>query len=381
MNFSHVWKGLAVVAVLFLFSMEAVAQLPVRTQNLQLINPAGGTLTQNVTTGVAGTSYTVTWPGSPDHNNAPNANGDQAILIGTYDLAGTTWDLRWEETDGFVDGIGADNHVTFWNPDNSTLDAQENFEFDPVTGLLGIGVNNTVSVGATGIEAGTAGSVQVGNGAAATTTIDGTAASITVGQVSNGTVSVTTAANLTTVNLAGATGTATLGNATSVAGSVVMYDGDAAGQTATLTSGAQLANVAVTFDVPALAAPAGPRILPLAINSATTADDILFSNGDGTAEWRSNPNQYTQSGIEPMTGNEPIPDGNAYTQYIAFNTDYALLVPPVAAADISVVLVTNGAAVDANILQVTGITQQGFTVLSSAPLAVASINWIAVGTP
>ncbi|RPI66035.1 MAG: hypothetical protein EHM43_11950, partial [Ignavibacteriae bacterium] len=144
MNFSHVWKGLAVVAVLFLFSMEASAQLPVRTQNLQLINPAGGTITHTATAaGATGTSYTILWPEEQDHDNAPNVAGDQAVLLGTWDIT-NRWTLEWVESDGFVDGEGYQNHVTWWNPDGQTLDHSENFEWDG--GRLAVGMNAYATV-------------------------------------------------------------------------------------------------------------------------------------------------------------------------------------------------------------------------------------------
>lgn len=375
MNFSNLWKGLAVVAVLFLFSLEASAQLPVRTQNLQLINPAGGTITHTATAaGATAQSYTILWPEEQDHDNAPNAAGDQAILLGTWD-ASNRWTLEWIESDGFVDGEGDVNHVTWWNPDSQTLDHSQNFEWNGTR--LGVGMNAF----STTAEATAAGEVVIGDGTAAQISMNVTPGEIIVGQNVAGNVEVTTAGNVTTVQLDGSNGTATLGNATSVAGSVVLYDGDAAGQTATLTSGAQVANVAVTFDVPSLTAPAGSRILPLSINSATTADEILFSNGDGTAEWRTNPSDYIQSGVVAMTGTEVPDDANAYTQFVAFTTDYSTLNPPVPAGNISVVLVTNGTAANANILQIGNITQTGFQVLSSAPLAGASINWMSMGNP
>ncbi len=416
MNFSNLWKGLAVVAVLFLFSMEASAQLPVRTQNLQLINPAGGTITHTATAaGATGQSYTIVWPEEQDHDNAPNAAGDQAILLGTW-AASNTWTLEWVESDGFVDGDGATNHVTFWNPDNNTLESQENFEFDPTTGRLNVGINDIPSVAAT-ILAGTSGSVAIGDGTNAqvqlnvvagegtfgnaTTAgsvivtnatgatvgdIDGATATATIGSVgagAAGTVNVTSAAAAVNgVVLSGANGTATLGN-DGITGEVVLYD-DGTGvtlNTVQISTGTQTADQVVQFDVPTAAGALGSRFIPLAINQATTADEVLFSNGDGTAEWRTNTADYVQSGVVAMSGAEVPDDGNAYTQFVTFPTDYSTLNPPVLPANISVVIVTNGAAADANVLQIGNITATGFQVLSSAPLAGASINWISMGNP
>lgn len=408
MNFSHVWKGLAVVAVLFLFSMEAAAQLPVRTQSLQLISSGGGgTVTQNIP--AAGiTSYVVSWPA--EATTAFPLDGDEAILIGTR-IAANDIDLRWEASDGFVDGAGADNHVTFWDPDNNTLAAQESFEFNPVTGVMRVGVDVEANpIAPDDVLGGTAGVIEVGdNSAVATIVFNGTNASGTFGNATTaGEVIATNVAGVTTVNLDGASATATIGsagagaagtiNVTSavaavngaviagtsgtatlgndgLSGEVVLYDGEVAllAHTATLSSGIQVENQAIAFDIPDAAAP-GSRIVPLAINSAQTAGQILFSVGNGTAEWRSNPSDYIQSGVVAMAG-------GLYTQSIVFPTDYSSLVPAVPAGNISVTVTTNGPAADANILQVTNISVTGFDVLSSAPLVGATINWIAVGRP
>lgn len=357
MNFSNLWKGLAVVAVLFLFSMEASAQLPVRTQVVQYINPLGGTVSLDVNNDPDGagvgvgtattTSYSISWPAN---SNTTAASGDQAILLGTYvGAGGTNIDLSWYEIDGFVDGIGATNHVTFWSPDDNTLDAQEAFEFDPATGTFTVGVNNIASgAGATGIEAATAGIVQVGDGSAnETVVIDGTSATATIGRLGAGAV-------------------------TGVAGSVVLADGgiDATANSVTLQTGTQTANQIVQFDIPTTAGAAGDRWLPLATNQATTQYYILISNGDGTATWSQNPAGEIKSG-------SVVPAAGDYSGNVAFTTPY--IDPdgagPLTAPIPAVVITPNGN--DAYIIQVTSITAAGFTWESTAPFDGAdAISWI-----
>ena len=412
MHFSTLLKGLVITATLLIMAVGAQAQLPVRTQYLQLINPIapGGTLTHQ-NNGASADSYIINWPSNSDHSGAvANVDGDQAFLIGTYVLATDQWNLRWEENDGFVDGSGALNHVAYWNPDDQTLHYTTGFEWDG--SVLGVGMNNTpgdpdalgnplagqIQIGSGGAApvaqvqlnvvagegtfgaVGTAGSVLVASAAGATSVdLDGGTATATVGNAAiAGTVNVTDATGVNSGVIAGATGTLTMGNnaAAPISGEIVLHDGSA--NTVTINPNAQAVDVPLTVDQPT-AGPVGPAttffVTPIRNQAAAgTNGYVLVSQADGTAEWESSAAQYVQSGITAMST-------GTYTQSVVFPTDYSTLNPPVPAGQISVVLVTNGLAADANILQVTNISVTGFDVLSSAPLSVASINWIAVGRP
>ena len=244
MKTSTIWKGLSIVVVLFLFTaLEASAQLPVRTQQLQLIDPAaiGGVITQDAPSGAV-TSYTVSWPGSAA---AFLADGDEAILIGTRTAANDI-DMRWELSDGFVDGNGAVGHVTIWEPDDNTLEFHETFEYDNSTGQLSIGLDGVASgLGAeTYYDAGTAGSIQVGDGTNAQVTINSVGGEIRAGVNTAGSIQVTDANNLNNIDLDGASATATLGQAdatNAAAGVIEIFDGGAgaAGNSVTVQTGAQ----------------------------------------------------------------------------------------------------------------------------------------------
>lgn len=370
MNFSNLWKGLAVVAVLFLLSMEASAQLPVRTQSLQLINATGGaTLTSRVDPSAAGASYNVLWPNSDDHTGAlANTAGDEAILVGTWSAAPNTWTLRWEQNDGFVDGTGADNHVTYWNPDNQTLDYSTGFEWNG--SRLGIGVNNEAAdPEAYGAPA--AGSLVIGNGGAAPVNEiqlnvvpgEGTFGSATTA----GSVLLTSGTGVNGVDLDGANGSATLGNATNIGGSIVMFDGDAvAGQSITIETANQANSHTVVFDVPVVAVPSSTFNLPMVTNNATTITQVLVSNGNGTASWADNAAASLKAGVV-------TPGAGAYSAAVVFTTPYAAT-PAVTVTPASP-LVANG-----YVIQVQNVTVNGFTMQSSAPFdGTDTFSWIAVG--
>ena len=409
MTSSTFWKSIAIVAVVFLFAaMEAAAQLPVRTQQLQLLSPGGGALTQNMpAAGV--TSYTVTWPATSDHDGGAPAVGDNAILWGTY-AAPNDWQLSWLQSDGFVDGNGATNHVTYWSPDGSTLHAQENFEFNPVTGLLGIGVNNTPSVLPEAPAAGTAGSVQIGDGTDAEITLIGStgvgtfgvgntigqvdiqdnssseinllsdngssAAVITVGATANdGLVNVTNGGT-TSIELDGATATATIGTNAAQAGTIVMTDAN--GQELTVVTG----DMTSDWTLQPNDHTAGDATYYVAPNTNAIATDgsmdnnLLIANADGTATWGPNPIANLKAGNATLpavaTPNLTAGGPTVYTATVTFVSPYPVGVTPV-------VTVTTDHPTNANILQVTATSNTAFTVTSTAPLLVGDgFNWVAL---
>lgn len=312
MKFTSLWKGLAIAATLFLIGSEAFAQLPVRTQSLQLIGTTSGTLTQR--SAATTTSYYMQWPSA----QPTNAIGDTAILYGVKTATGI--DMDWRELTGdLVDGTGANGFVAWWQ-DANTLTYSNNFAWNGTT--LGVGT------------AGATGNVSVGDGTNVTGTLNGSAGDLTLG-----------------TNVAGGP-----------SGTVVLNEGGAAGSAITIETGSQTNGYTVTFDD---APSTGSHVITPSTNNAGagTIDYIFVSNGDGTGTWVANPTQSLKSGIV-------TPAANAYSAAVTFNTVYAA----VPAVTVSAV----GPVANGYILQVTGVSVNGFTILSSAPFdGTDTISWVA----
>jgi hypothetical protein len=128
MNFSTILKGAAVAATFALVVSEASAQLPVRTQSLQLLGTASGRLTQLA--GATTTDYSVTWP-SAVHTDATNAYLQSAS-------AGGNSTLSWVEISGsLIDGSGANGEVAYFT-DGNTIASSPTMTFDGA-GKLNLG--------------------------------------------------------------------------------------------------------------------------------------------------------------------------------------------------------------------------------------------------
>ena len=403
MRFSTLLKGAVLLATLMLLGTEAYAQLPVRTQRLILQGSTSGALTQQ--TGAVTTDYTVVWPSSSAHDGAPNADGDNALLFGTYTLATNTWTLSWMESDGFVDGTGSLNHVTYWNPDDQTLSYTPNFEWDGTT--LGVGMDGEANNA--GDPAAGAGNVMIGNGTTAQIQLNVVAGEGTFGVVgaagAAGSVLVTSAAGATSIALNGATATATVGNAaiagtgvftdaTGVAnvnlagatgtatlgqdgddGQVVLYDGGAgaAAFTVTVDPGTQLANQTYTYDNPTAAATTaqgGAFFFTPSTNQAGagTLDYLYMSNANGTGTWEINPFTGIERGVAD-------PTDAAYTYNVTGLTGNP------DATDLVMISVIDGGGIG-NIYAVTGFVANGFTVTASGPFTGGErIAWIFIPLP
>ena len=319
MRFTSLWKGLAIAATIFLMASEAFAQLPVRTQQLQMLGTTSGRLLFDTPATI--TNYTVTWPSDAA---AFAADGDTSILVGVR-FAANDINLGWRAVTGdLVDGIGSNGFIAWWQ-DGNTLTYTNNFAWTGTA--MNIGTQNGTA----------SGSINLGDGAATATTnftASGTSGDVTLGNNS----------------LAGAGGT------------LVLAEGGAAGSSITIETGAITNSYTVNFDnAPA----AGNHIITPSTNAAGggTANFIYVSNGDGTGSWVANPTQELKSG-------SVIPAANAYSAAITFNT--AFTSTPV------VTVTPAGPVANGYILQVTAITVNGCTVLSSAPFdGTDTISWVA----
>ncbi|MBI2793587.1 MAG: hypothetical protein HYX66_02925 [Ignavibacteria bacterium] len=397
MRLSTLLKGAVILAALLVLGTDAYAQLPVRTQRLILQGSTSGALTQQ--TGAVTVDYGVIWPSSSNTDVGAPVLGDNAILFGTY-TAGNTWTLTWMKSNGFVDGHGAPNHVTYWDPDGQTLHYSVNFEWNgtrlgvgmdneanstdghPAAGpgniVIGDGTNAQVQLNAVAGEgsfgnATTAGSVLLNRGNASGTSIDldGVTATATLGNAANaGSAILTNATGTTNVNLAGATGTATLGSAADD-GQLVMNDGG--GFTVTVDPGTQLAAQTFTYDNPTVAATtaqAGPFFFTPSTNQAGagTLDYLYMSNADGTATFSVNPFTGIERGVAD-------PTDAAYT----YNVTGLVANPD--ATDLIMVTVIDGGGIG-NIYAVTGFVANGFTVTASGPFTAGErIAWIFIPLP
>lgn len=156
MNVSALLKSAAVASAAFVaLATTAQAQLPVRTQNLDLLGSTSGALRMN--TGATVTNYTITWPSVTLGTNT----GDAGYLRGTRNAGGNV-DLNWEVITGsLVDGTGAAGQVAYFT-DGNTLASSPNFSFAGSTVTIGstgnggtLGVNNgtnTASINYTGAD-------------------------------------------------------------------------------------------------------------------------------------------------------------------------------------------------------------------------------------
>jgi len=134
MKFSSILRGLVLTAALLILGTEAYAQLPVRTQQLQLRGTTSGTLTQ--TTGATTTDYTVVWP-SADFGY-DGSGTDVSVVMGDMTAAGTV-NLRWREVDNdLIDGIGVANEIAFFQ-DANTIISSPNFTIDAPNGTITVG--------------------------------------------------------------------------------------------------------------------------------------------------------------------------------------------------------------------------------------------------
>lgn len=319
MRFTSLWKGLAIAATLFLIGSEAFAQLPVRTQQLQMLGTTAGRLLFDTPATI--TNYTVTWPADAA---AFLADGDTSILVGVR-AAANDINLGWRAVTGdLVDGIGSNGFIAWWQ-DGNTLTYSNNFAWTGTA--MNIGTQNGTA----------AGNINLGDGAATATT---------------------------NFQASGAAGDLTLGNnsATGAGGTLVLAEGGAAGSSITIETGSQTAGYTVNFDdAPA----AGNHIITPSTNGAGagTTNYIYVSNGNGTGTWVANPTQQLKSGsVQPAA--------NAYSANITFNTVFTST--PV------VTVTASGPVANGYILQVTAITTAGCTILSSAPFdGTDTISWVA----
>lgn len=148
LSFPHfIWSGtmntrilisLTTLVVILACAVDAQAQLPVRTRQLQLLGSTSGTMTQLAT--ATTTSYSVTWPGANATWPAP-AGTTQYFLRTNAGTAGNS-DLSWYAVNGeLVDNGGttpADNYVAYWN-DANTLTGEIGFQWDDATNTLTMG--------------------------------------------------------------------------------------------------------------------------------------------------------------------------------------------------------------------------------------------------
>ncbi len=142
MNFSTILKGAAVAASFALVVSEASAQLPVRTQSLQLLSGTGtNALTQRAA--AATVSYSVTWPAAV-HADATNAYLSSAS-------AGGNSTLSWVEIDGnLIDGSGVGGQVAYFD-DANTITSSPTMTFDGAGNLdLGGAAAGTLILGSSG---------------------------------------------------------------------------------------------------------------------------------------------------------------------------------------------------------------------------------------
>ncbi|NQW30287.1 MAG: hypothetical protein HQ472_07240 [Ignavibacteria bacterium] len=158
-------------------------------------------------------------------------------------------------------------------------------------------------------------------------------------------------------------GTVTVGEAGNN-GVVVFHDAGLAADdfTTTLGNGTQTTNNTFNFDAPTVG---GTYTVPVSTNGAGagTTNFIFVSNGNGTGTWVTNPTAGLKSGIV-------TPANGAFSAAIVFGTAFALTP--------SVTVTASGPVANGYILQVTAITFNGCTVLSSAPFdGTDVINWVA----
>lgn len=165
MKFSSILRGLVLTAALLILGTEAYAQLPVRTQQLQLRGTTSGTLTQ--TTAATTSDYTVVWPSADFGYAGPGT--ETSVIMGDMTAAGTV-NLRWREVTGdLIDGNGNANEIAFFQ-DANTIVSSPNFTIDAPNGTITVGAgatdgiieivssgagNNTVTIGATSTTANT----------------------------------------------------------------------------------------------------------------------------------------------------------------------------------------------------------------------------------
>lgn len=348
MKFSAIMKSALIVAMLFLVGSEAFAQLPVRSQRIQVLGNAGGAITNQATGSV--TDYTIEWPLAVPAAWPVNDSG----YIRAIKTGAATVQLEW--VDGVIpEANGTGGEVAYFQNDHLIV-SDPSFTFD-ATGGVTIGV--TGEAGTLNVTNGTGGNTIVLDGANSTATIGTGGSAITL----NGGTSLATIGP--EITLDGATGVGTFGN--TLAGEVRIGDGST--NSITLVSGPQAANH--TLQVDAITAVAGTFNIAPATNSAdaTTTGYLYTSNGDGTAQWVVNPNQYYKSGREAVAP--------GYTHTVNFVPPYAA---PVTAADI----VVNVSLLSGNgtIIEVTNVTLGGFTIQSTAPMvATEEIMWSSNANP
>lgn len=132
MKFSSILRGLVLTAALLILGTEAYAQLPVRTQQLQLRGTVSGTLTQ--TTAATTSDYTVVWPSADFGYTGPGT--ETAVMMGDMTAAGTV-NLRWREIDNdLIDGLGASGEIA-WFLDANTIRSNPTVTYEANTVILG----------------------------------------------------------------------------------------------------------------------------------------------------------------------------------------------------------------------------------------------------
>lgn len=147
-SFPHfIWSGtmntrllvsLTTLVVILACAVDAQAQLPVRTRQLQLLGSTSGTLTQLA--GATTTSYSVTWPAA--NATWPVASGTTQYFLRTAAGTAGNSDLSWYGVNGdLVDNGGttpANKYVAYWN-DANTLTGEIGFQWDDATNTLTMG--------------------------------------------------------------------------------------------------------------------------------------------------------------------------------------------------------------------------------------------------
>ena len=130
--------SLTTLVVILACAVDAQAQLPVRTRQLQLLGSTSGTLTQLA--GATTTSYSVTWPAA--NATWPVASGTTQYFLRTAAGTAGNSDLSWYGVNGdLVDNGGttpANKYVAYWN-DANTLTGEIGFQWDDATNTLTMG--------------------------------------------------------------------------------------------------------------------------------------------------------------------------------------------------------------------------------------------------
>lgn len=161
-----------------------------------------------------------------------------------------------------------------------------------------------------------------------------------------------------TMTFNGTTGTLTLGNGTND-GSLVLVSSGTGNPNVTINA---IADNAQTWQYPDQGSSVGPFNFVGTTNSPT-ANQIPIAQADGTVIWADNPSAFFKAG-------SVTPAANAFTATVTFTTAYSAV--PIVTA------VVNAPTANGNLVQVTSVTVNGFTINSTAPFdGTDTIHWMA----